>query len=827
MQIWLICAFAAAATDGWSAVDTRLGTGGFGFGVGGINPGVQVPFGAMRLGPDTSLAATESVPFNAGTHYGGYWYEDTHVRAFSHTHLVGAGVGDWGNIGVMPLWTDTYPTTTDIEKAIATHGAQFSHDDEVARPGQYAVTLRPTLLAPPIVAELAAAGSHSGLHRYTWTAGARAGFTPVLLLDVCHSAEPTKAAAGNSACKAASVAITPLSDGGLRIAGTVLQSGSLTGRAAQNGVAVHFSATLDATECKLLEWGVWSGNETRWGDAALAVNTTSGALGLFAVCTPVAAESATCATLRVGISFVSAAQAALNVAAQAPETLSFGALQNRTIAQWRGELGGRVSFSAALGEKAEAQLYGALYRALLAPTTYTEEGGAYRGFDGALHYMNETDDERSAAASGSGGAPQLMSDMSLWDVHRSQLPLLRVVRPAVSRDVVLSLLAMARHSGGDIPRWPLANIFTGCMIGAHGWNVIADACVKRTAGLGPATFGPALRSMAATVEGRSAHGTQRSDNAGYESRGWVAAEADAHSASLTLAYAFDDWSAAQLAQCMADRFPAHFAANATWAKARRAASKRWANLWSAERELLCPREAGGALQCPTPLAAATPYPFERRYVEGDANQYLWFVPGDPEGLLARFANASRFVAKLDALFTDGERWKLPNTLPNPAYWAGNEPDILAPWLFTVAGEAQLTQRWTRWVLSHRYSSAPDGLPGNDDFGTLSAWLVWASIGLYPQAGSTRYFLGSPSVGHTCVRSSASAPSLDGVAAAAACDVLEIVAHNASSANVYVQRAALGGVALRQPFVDDADVMRSGKVLEFWMGPAVAPGGGYS
>ena len=69
--------------------------------------------------------------------------------------------------------------------------------------------------------------------------------------------------------------------------------------------------------------------------------------------------------------------------------------------------------------------------------------------------------------------------------------------------------------------------------------------------------------------------------------------------------------------------------------------------------------------------------------------------------------------------------------------AGNEPDILAPWQFGFAGTPNNTQYWTRWLLQHEYSSAPDGLPGNDDYGTMSAWQVWAYIGLYPVAGAVR------------------------------------------------------------------------------------------
>ena len=84
-------------------------------------------------------------------------------------------------------------------------------------------------------------------------------------------------------------------------------------------------------------------------------------------------------------------------------------------------------------------------------------------------------------------------------------------------------------------------------------------------------------------------------------------------------------------------------------------------------------------------------------------------------------------------------------MPDVGYWAGNEPDILAPWLFVFGGCAYHTQYWTRWLVDHKYSALPDGIPGNDDYGTMSAWLVFASLGFYPLSGAPLYIIGSPSL----------------------------------------------------------------------------------
>lgn len=155
----------------------------------------------------------------------------------------------------------------------------------------------------------------------------------------------------------------------------------------------------------------------------------------------------------------------------------------------------------------------------------------------------------------------------------------------------------------------------------------------------------------------------------------------------------------------------------------------------------------------------------------------------------------------------------PSTLlPNEGYWAGNEPDLLAPWLFAFAGDASRTQYHTRWLVANRYSAFGQrgaGLPGNDDLGTLSSWCVWACLGLYPLTGRDLYVLGSP--------------ALDVANVTFGGGELRIVAHDQSPDNVYVRRIELNGVARTEPFVTHAELVAAtaGGVgrLEFFMAVA--------
>lgn len=128
LVLFLLSAALSLAINDWTQyVEPRIGSGGAGYGVGSINPGPQVPFGAIRLGPDT-----DTYGFYLGfNHCGGYYFNDTHIRAFSHTHLVGAGVPDFGNIGATVARQVTDETIVNNN-----YRSRFSHESETVEPGE-------------------------------------------------------------------------------------------------------------------------------------------------------------------------------------------------------------------------------------------------------------------------------------------------------------------------------------------------------------------------------------------------------------------------------------------------------------------------------------------------------------------------------------------------------------------------------------------------------------------------------------------------------------------------------------------------------------------
>jgi putative alpha-1,2-mannosidase len=137
------------------------------------------------------------------------------------------------------------------------------------------------------------------------------------------------------------------------------------------------------------------------------------------------------------------------------------------------------------------------------------------------------------------------------------------------------------------------------------------------------------------------------------------------------------------------------------------------------------------------------------------------------------------------------------------YWGGNEPDIHSPYLFALAGHPELTQKWLPWIEGEVFSAGADGLPGNDDGGTMSAWLVFSMVGFYPVPGTDQYVIGAPAFTQAAI-------SVPG-------GTFTMTAPDASPDNVYVVGVTLNGAPLTTPLIHQAD-LRPGGTLVFQMGP---------
>jgi predicted alpha-1,2-mannosidase len=795
-------------------VDTTIGSGGLGFGYGSVGPGAQIPFGAYRVGPDTTFVLPTLdvelwLPFQ---HYSGSWPNDTHVRAFSHTRMVGAGLGDLGNFGVMPVRNLTAATILHSAASPAFRSA-FSHATETAVPGYYAVHLDD----PRVRAELTASGTHSGVHRYTPDPATLPAEPLTLLLDVCHSNDEH----GEAACPWAnvSVALSPSDSSVVVWTGSLRMSGGLTGRSPSGGVMVYFYGEVSvvapaetrgegerevpvgnrggSSVVSPTALGLWANNSLHPSSppsAPASATGTSGNLGAYVTYGAGTLPAGSALLLRSAISFVDGQHARDNLYAQqkpggnasAPWP-TFEAVRAQAAAEWESLLSRTaVQLPADTSPtNAAANLtvfYSTLYRSFLAPTTYSEHDGSFLGMDGRVHAVG---DANSTFVNGADGAVYV-SDLSLWDVHRTQIPLLSLVVPELSLSVAASLVTMDQQ-GGHLPRWPLANVYTGCMDGSHGIVAISDAVSKCVPGIASPSRPGFLSALFAAVRGA----IEVQDAGSYTALGYVPSEESDTAASSTLEYAFDDGIASVLAGLVNET-----ALQATWANR----SLFFANTWSGPDMLACPRSREGNISCPLPFI---PYPFGTTYVEGDAWQWRWFVPHNLTGLAGLFPDAPSFLDAHWDFFANTTAWPFVtghanDWLANAWYWAGNEPDLLAVWEVVGTGnpaDVWRVQFWSRALLETYYAPAWDGLPGNDDYGTMSAWAAFTALGLYPLAGTDQYILGSPLFAQANVTLASSL-------------ALSIVAHNASAANIYVAGAHVNGKPLLTPFVRHGDLVPS-------------------
>jgi predicted alpha-1,2-mannosidase len=473
-------------------------------------------------------------------------------------------------------------------------------------------------------------------------------------------------------------------------------------------------------------------------------------------------------TIAVGLSLVSPEGALANLAAEVP-ALDFDAIAAAARDAWTGKLGG-VLLSG--GTEAERRtFYTSLYHAFLMPTVIDDHDGAYQL---AGH----------AAATASGF--HMMSDFSLWDTYRTVFPLYAWIAPESARDSAQSLIAFGTTLGA-FPKWPVATGESGTMLGASAEIALADIDARVYVGdasMAQAAY-PILRAAAMDTTTPAGGRGGRDQVMAYMQYGFVPTTAD-RSASLTTEYSHDDFGLAELAGKVGAT-----ADQATLMQRRHG----WAMLYDGSVGFLRGRNADGSF--PTGTFDATK--FSDEFAEADAWQSLWMAGNhDPDTLAGMFGGADAAVAQLEMMFELSKtNWDQSDdsarTFQRPYYWAGNEPDINAAFVFAQLGRPDLAQKWSRWVVDNIYSDQPNGVPGNDDGGAMGSWYVEATLGLYPIAGSDRWIIGAPHFSATV-------------------GSLSIIADGSGP---YVKSVDLDGVPLDAPEITQAQ-LQSASVLHFVM-----------
>ena len=439
------------------------------------------------------------------------------------------------------------------------------------------------------------------------------------------------------------------------------------------------------------------------------------------------------------------------------------------------------------GEMRLHQFYGAFYRASFLPHEINDVDGRYPQFAGK-------DSICSLHKGGAGGGSSYM-DFSMWDTYRAVHPLLNIISPTKSGDMMQSLVRMYEQ-GGWLPIFPCWNSYTAAMIGDHCASVLADAYVKGIRNFDAEKAYEAMRKNAfetpASVE-EYKNGMGRRALQSYLKYGYIPLEDEVSDAfhtneqvSRTLEYAYDDFCVAQMAKALGK--------NDDY-KVLMARSENWRNVLNPQTGYVDGRYADGRFQ-----NEVSPFQKQKFITEGAPCHYSWYVPQNPKGLIAAMGGREQFVSKLDSMFTEGR------------YWHGNEPCHQVAYMFNYAGEPWRTQQYVRHILDTEYLDDAGGLSGNDDAGQMSAWLLFSYMGFYPVCPATPYYMiGSPVFPKLTL-------NLENGKA------FTIIAENASSENIYIQSAELNGQPYTHNYLLHEDIMKGGE-LHFVMGNKPNPAWG--
>jgi predicted alpha-1,2-mannosidase len=671
-------------------VNPFIGTGGLSYLCGNEFPGATVPFGMVRLSPDTIADSGRRA-----TNTSGYYSRDGKILGFSHTRLVGTGAVDGGNFMVIPV------SGRDSEEAVR-HGlkASFSHRDETAFPGYYALSLPERNLRIELTAT-----RRVGVHRYHFAAADK----PQLLIHV-------SSVLGRGKCKDADVRILP---GAREVEGSVRTFGTFSGR--YGGIPIHFVAR---TNWAFTSFGTWQDGVSQPLKATASGDDVGAAL-LFdnkgpnenrSKKDPGKQHDPHTIELKLAISYVSVANARENLNREAG-ALSFDQVVEQGIQEWEEKLG-RIRVEGGT-PKEQTLFYTALYHALQMPTVFNDVNGDYLGFDGHVHRANGF---------------TYYTDMSLWDTFRTVHPLFCLIAPREQRDMAASLVEMSRQ-GGYLPRWPSGNGYTNSMFGTPADIMLTDTYLKGIHNFDVEAAYQAMRK-AALGPPRNSRFSGRAGIEDYLKFGYCPSDLMKQSVARTLEYSYADHCIARLAAALG-----HAEDAALFAK--HALSYR--QLWNPQTQYFQPRDSHGAFAedfrplLLTYLDRGGKY--THAYVEGSALQWRWGVPFDAPALISLFKSKEYFVDELEQFFSHSA--PQVNVQPNAYYWHGNQPDLYSVYLFNAAGRPDLTEKWVHWILEHKYGDQENGLDGNDDGGTISAWYVLSSLGIFPTAGSDRYELVSP------------------------------------------------------------------------------------
>lgn len=730
---------ACAATRQYSLVayvEPRIGTthsattaaGLFGKGteeLGQTLPAVLVPNGMNFWTPQTRDSEQKCIA--------PYYYTDSLLQGFRNSHwIVGGCTQDYGSMTLMPL-AGTLRTTP------AARATRIDRDSEISRPDYYSVNLPDE----HVTAEMTAT-SRAAIFRFTYAEAGKAFLV-----------------------------VNPNSDEGLgfvevdparrQIRGFNPVHRIYQGWGEPAGFSGHFVIEWPAS-LSVTDYGTYKDGNVMHRNDSISSATAIGAFIAFDV------GNGEAVTVKAASSFTSMEGAQANLLAEIPG-FDFDKVHGNLTEVWEKQL---EKIAVEGGTEADlTKFYSALYRASFLPHAINDVDGSYPTFSTGteIRKMPEGRD--------------YYEDFSMWDTYRALHPLLNIISPSKSSDMMQSLV-LKYEQGGWLPIFPCWNSYTAAMIGDHCIAAIADAHVKGIRGFDIEKAYEGMRKNAfespASIEDYR-NGMGRRALPSYLKYGYIPMEDSVPDAyhqkeqvSRTLEYAFDDFALAQVAKSLGR--------TADYNELMRRAGN-FRNAIDPATGYASPRDSSGRF-LPT-----DPFAFSNSITEGAPCHYTWYVPHDQAGLMEIMGGPQAYAARLDSMFTQRR------------YWHGNEPCHQVAWLFPYAGMPEKTQEYVRHIMDTEYLNTPGGLSGNDDAGQMSAWLVFAALGFYPVCpAADEYVLGSPLFPKAVIKLENG-------------KTFTIIAENASPDNIFVESMTLDGQPLNRPFITHSDII-SGSTLKLVM-----------
>ena len=406
----------------------------------------------------------------------------------------------------------------------------------------------------------------------------------------------------------------------------------------------------------------------------------------------------------IGVSFVSIENARLNLNTEQPAGTTFEQIRKDARAKWNADLG-RILVEG--GTKAQKRVfYTALYHALIHPNVLQDVNGQYPQMEG--NEILTTKHNRYTV-------------FSLWDTYRNVHQLFTLVYPERQMDMIHTMVGMYKEHGW-FPKWELFGRETYTMEGDPSIPVIVDSWMK---GLRDFDINVAYEGMykSATTAGKD--NLMRPDIDEYIRRGYCPMESQFdNSVSHALEYYIADYSLSTLAKALGKKDDAKMFYNR---------SMGYKNYYCKEFGTLRPILQSGEFYSPFDPMQGVNFEPSPGFHEGNAWNYTFYVPHDIKGLIKLMGGQKRFVNKLQSVFDKGY------------YDPANEPDIAYPYLFSYCkGEEWRTQKLVKELLAKHFTDQPNGLPGNEDAGTMSTWAIFSMMGLYPDCpGVPEYTFTTP------------------------------------------------------------------------------------